>query len=384
MYNRVTLASIILAGLGVIAPEKADAMTAEQCKTANWESLGFVDRLNGRGNAIFEDRKSDCEKKKLPMDVGAYDHGAALAMPVYCSPTFGLAYGSYGFSYNGSCPADLESEFLTAFNIGLAYFPAASAADKAQNALSTSQSLLDSAYTRYDSAVSTMNNSNASPEKRAKAAKNASKAANDIRTWQSAVSRDQVVLSEALRDLLRANAARESAIEGAGLFPPEDDVAQRDAYYLRFSPPAAASVIIERISDTGVDITVSFTAPPQAAPVPGGRFRLDAMTAYDFLAERGVPNQGACKVIRKTRRAIAAAAKPLASQGAIAEIDEIEFRPPAAIGDYRLEKNPPYIDGVLLLDDGRTPGEILIDAGVASRAEDGPDPDWYKDESCMS
>ncbi len=379
VQSNALAACVLIACL--LAPNAAVAMNKKQCAAAKWDVLGFSDLLEGRNAATFEDRKSDCEKKKFVVDVDAYRRGEERATPIYCSTTFGLAYGSYGFKYHGICPPELEKRFLTAYTIGNQYYPILKAAESAEGSLNASQFLLDSSISDYNRAVATMNNPKSTPEERSKAAKSATQNSKAIREWQPAVARDQTALTYALQDLLAAENQREDQINAADLFPREAPY-NRDKYPISFEDAYAVSGAIELLTDEKTQITVALAEPIPLAPVEKAVFFLDATTPHEFVSRRGLQNNRACRVTRKTNGAMRKLARGLKKQSVSSAVTELVFLPPDSTKKYTLVQNPPSALGDLRLSDGQTVGEKFIAAGLAAPLDGEPSSKWYKSDEC--
>ena len=62
--------------------------------------------------------RAACAKHGVAPDLAAYQQGRSEGLQEYCQPTKGFALGSNGAAYAGVCPADLEADFLDAYNAG--------------------------------------------------------------------------------------------------------------------------------------------------------------------------------------------------------------------------------------------------------------------------
>ena len=362
-------------------PDAAFAMNKRQCTAAKWAVLGFTDLLEGYDNDKFNDRKSDCEKKNIVVDVNAYRHGEALAIPIYCSTTFGLAYGSYGFDYNGFCPPEFEQKFLSAYAIGEQYYPAVHDVERAQSNLEASQTLLDGAINRYNRAIATMNDPKSTPEERSKAAKSTQKSSKDIRTWQSSVARDQSALTYALENLFAAETVRENRINAAGLFP-EGVHYDRDIYTVKFESDETAYGEIKKMEDDATKIIVTFMEPFASAPIENAEFQLDAISPYEFISRGEVEDSRSCRVTRRTRRSLRTLARKQKGKAVFSETTSISFFPPTDTKRYSLANNPPFANGVLRTDDRETLGEKFVSAGLASEPGGRASSEWYRNPEC--
>lgn len=107
------LFSISLIGLGGCA-----TMSADECLTSDWHAIGFEDGAHGYTADQLGNRRKACAKHGVTPDFEAYQAGRAQGLRQYCQPSRGFSVGSNGGRYNGVCPADLEAEFVDAYNSG--------------------------------------------------------------------------------------------------------------------------------------------------------------------------------------------------------------------------------------------------------------------------
>ncbi len=111
MYRSI-LAISTLALLGGCA-----SMSADECQTADWRTIGHEDGLKGSTGRLGDHRKA-CAKAGVTPDLDAYESGRASGLRQFCVPAKGYEAGSSGYSYNGVCPSDLESAFVEAVEDG--------------------------------------------------------------------------------------------------------------------------------------------------------------------------------------------------------------------------------------------------------------------------
>ncbi len=107
----------LLALVSGFALTACETMSAEECAAADWRALGFNDAANN-GAERFGDRAESCAEKGFGADGGAYASGFSDGMYQFCQPPNGFAFARRGGVFNGSCPADLQYDFLAAYNDG--------------------------------------------------------------------------------------------------------------------------------------------------------------------------------------------------------------------------------------------------------------------------
>ncbi len=93
-------------------------MSEQECLTLDWRTVGFEDGTQGRPVGTIGNYRQACSKYGVSSDLESYRAGHAEGVEVYCRPTRGYEVGHRGASYRGVCPADLESDFLAAYNSG--------------------------------------------------------------------------------------------------------------------------------------------------------------------------------------------------------------------------------------------------------------------------
>jgi hypothetical protein len=110
-----------LALVGAIAALAAlagcETMSAEECSTADWAQLGYND-ANSNGTDGFANRAESCAEKGISADNDAYRRGFEDGIRNFCQPERGFEFARRGSSFNGYCPADLDSDFRYAYADG--------------------------------------------------------------------------------------------------------------------------------------------------------------------------------------------------------------------------------------------------------------------------
>lgn len=140
--------------LPLIALSGCATMSADQCATADWRSLGFDDGTRGETLVRAERRGNACIEHGYTMDRVAYDDGRNAGLGLYCTNETAYSLGEAGRSYNGVCAAHDEQSFLASYQQGLdlhAFTSAVSTADAKLKAARSKHSELDDQLDKYSS-----------------------------------------------------------------------------------------------------------------------------------------------------------------------------------------------------------------------------------------
>jgi len=92
-------------------------MSADECRSAEWRTVGYEDGRSGSAGRIGDHSKA-CAKVGIAPNLDQYELGRADGLRQYCIPSKGYEMGSNGHSYNGVCPEDLEPAFVEALEDG--------------------------------------------------------------------------------------------------------------------------------------------------------------------------------------------------------------------------------------------------------------------------
>lgn len=112
----------LLAALAALVLSGCASMSAEECMTADWRTIGFEDGAKGLPAASIARHRKACAKAGVTADQRAYEAGRQDGLVEFCRPTQGYEYGRRGGHYQGVCPADLEDAFLQAYEDGRHYY----------------------------------------------------------------------------------------------------------------------------------------------------------------------------------------------------------------------------------------------------------------------
>ena len=127
-------------------------MSADQCATADWRSLGFDDGSSGETLSRAERRGSACAEHGYTIDRAAYTDGRQAGLGLYCTSETAYGLGEAGRSYNGVGAAHDEEGFLVSYQQGLdlhAFTSAVSTAETKLKAARARHTELDGQLDKY-------------------------------------------------------------------------------------------------------------------------------------------------------------------------------------------------------------------------------------------
>ena len=93
-------------------------MSEQECLVSDWRTVGFTDGAAGRPVETIGAYRESCAKHGVAPDLTAYRAGHEEGLTQFCQPGRGFEYGRRGASYQGTCPAALEGDFLAGYNEG--------------------------------------------------------------------------------------------------------------------------------------------------------------------------------------------------------------------------------------------------------------------------
>ena len=106
----LAMATVILSGCAT--------MSEDECLTVDWTAIGYEDGSRGYTADRLGSHRKACAKHGVTPDFAAYQRGHAEGVEDFCQPGRAFSYGESGGRYNGICPADMEPEYLEAYNAG--------------------------------------------------------------------------------------------------------------------------------------------------------------------------------------------------------------------------------------------------------------------------
>ncbi|MGW8368770.1 MAG: DUF2799 domain-containing protein [Gammaproteobacteria bacterium] len=104
--------------ISLVALSGCAGMNEQACLVTDWRSVGFEDGIAGRSAGSIANYRQQCSKHGVTPDLVQYRAGHAEGVENYCRAGNGFEVGRRGARYQGVCPANLEGEFLSAYNDG--------------------------------------------------------------------------------------------------------------------------------------------------------------------------------------------------------------------------------------------------------------------------
>ena len=109
---------LIGTALAMVVVSGCAGMSDEECLATDWSAVGYEDGARGYTAESFSRHRTACAKHGITADFGAYQAGREQGLLEYCQPGRGYDVGVSGGRYYGVCSADLEPDFLDAYNAG--------------------------------------------------------------------------------------------------------------------------------------------------------------------------------------------------------------------------------------------------------------------------
>lgn len=114
MKNFLLLVALILAlGLAGCA-----SLSENECRTADWESIGYIDGTRGYNSGRIGEHSEACAKVSIVPDSKLYEEGRNRGLEEFCTSRNGVRLGEQGGSYGGVCPVVTEDAFLRGYEAG--------------------------------------------------------------------------------------------------------------------------------------------------------------------------------------------------------------------------------------------------------------------------
>jgi len=93
-------------------------MNEDECRTADWQLIGFGDGAKGYGVLRISSHQKACAEVGVSPDLSAYTKGRSEGLLEYCKPITGYRLGLRGSRYKDVCPAELEAKFSRGYSYG--------------------------------------------------------------------------------------------------------------------------------------------------------------------------------------------------------------------------------------------------------------------------
>jgi hypothetical protein len=117
MHVQALIMVLLVAGMSGCA-----TLSKDECRTADWRTIGFEDGARGYTSQRISEHREACAEYGITPDFDAYMSGHRQGLRQYCIPQRGFQLGRQGASYSGFCPSDLEPEFLAQYRFGQKVF----------------------------------------------------------------------------------------------------------------------------------------------------------------------------------------------------------------------------------------------------------------------
>ncbi|MBT8082137.1 MAG: DUF2799 domain-containing protein [Gammaproteobacteria bacterium] len=127
--------NVIGATILVLAMSGCASMSDEECLATDWSAVGYEDGARGYTAERFSSHRKACARHGITADFGAWQVGREQGLVEYCQPGRGYDIGVSGGRYYGVCSADLEPDFLEAYNAGHLLFSLRSNVSRASSAI---------------------------------------------------------------------------------------------------------------------------------------------------------------------------------------------------------------------------------------------------------
>jgi hypothetical protein len=96
----------------------ASGPNRDECRTADWGTIGFEDGLRGYAADRIGAHRVACAKHQVAPDLAAYEEGRERGLLQYCQPRSGFRVGLNGRAYANVCPPASEPAFVDAYRQG--------------------------------------------------------------------------------------------------------------------------------------------------------------------------------------------------------------------------------------------------------------------------
>ena len=134
--------------LALVGLSGCASMSADECMLSDWSAVGYEDGARGYMSDRFGQHRKACAKHGVSVDFQAYQSGREQGLAEFCQPGRGFTHGVNGGRYNGVCSAELEAEFVEAYNVGYQLYTLRAAVSSADSAIYRKQSELEHADKR--------------------------------------------------------------------------------------------------------------------------------------------------------------------------------------------------------------------------------------------
>jgi hypothetical protein len=177
-------------------------MSEQACLVSDWRAVGFEDGAAGRAVTTIGRYREACSKHGITPDLDLYRAGHGEGVEIYCRPNNGFEVGRSGGTYQGVCPANLESAFLANYDSGRRLFELQSALQRIDSQIASNARAQESIRTELTAIAATMISATTTAEERvllvSRSAELGSKYS-ELSASTDALKRERVVVEQDLR-----------------------------------------------------------------------------------------------------------------------------------------------------------------------------------------
>ncbi|TBR42743.1 DUF2799 domain-containing protein [Marinomonas agarivorans] len=136
LFITLLVGSLVLSGCATL--------NKEECLTANWYQIGYEDGAEGYPETRIKSHREACAEHGIKPNFNDFKKGHSEGVQLFCKPRNGFAEGSRNRSYEGICPAELEADFLAAYQAGREVYTAKRAVSDAERSLRNNKKEVES------------------------------------------------------------------------------------------------------------------------------------------------------------------------------------------------------------------------------------------------
>lgn len=107
---------LILAAMAVLTG--CNSMSEKECLSTDWRTVGYEDGVNGFSGDRIGRYRNACSEHGVTPNLAEYQSGREQGLVEFCKPVNGFRVGARGGGYSGVCPADLDRQFVDAYQSG--------------------------------------------------------------------------------------------------------------------------------------------------------------------------------------------------------------------------------------------------------------------------
>ena len=94
------------------------SLSESDCRKGDWYGIGTSDGRNGYTSNRLSHHDKACAKHGMGVNVHDYHAGHAEGLRQFCVPPRAFTLGRENGTYHRLCPADIEPDFLAAYDLG--------------------------------------------------------------------------------------------------------------------------------------------------------------------------------------------------------------------------------------------------------------------------